>query len=83
MSAESPQHISITIHWHCACFVGLCKWQTLEDYEPDECDTDFTTEDSIETWIETQCSATCPRCGAELTQQYDEPEMTVNQITTQ
>lgn len=80
---KSKEDIPITLHWHCGCFVGPCKWHGTEDYEPDERDTDFTTEDSMEMWVEKQCSAECPRCGAELTQKYDKPEMTVNQILPQ
>lgn len=57
------------------CFVGAAKWQTLDDYEPDECDTAFETEDARESWDAVMCNATCPRCGAELTQRYDEPEL--------
>lgn len=72
--------VIITLHWHCGCYVGPCKWQNTEDYEPDDCDTDFDTEDTLENWTEGVCSAECPSCGAELTQEYDSPTMMVKAI---
>ncbi len=65
----------IRLSWHCMTYVGPAKWQTLEDYEPDECDTEFETEDVRENWDAVLCGATCPRCAADLTQCYDEPEL--------
>lgn len=70
---------SIRLSWHCGCYVGQAKWQNLDDYEPDECDTDFETDDhDRETWEEKSCTATCPKCGAELTQKSDDPELLPN-----
>lgn len=71
MSTES----TIKLSWRCMCFVGPCKWQTLDDYEPDECDTEFETEDARENWDAICCTATCPRCKADLTQKFDEPTL--------
>ena len=61
----------IIISWHCLHYVGQSKWQNTEDFEPDECDTEFETEDDFGNWREGFCSATCPTCGAELTQKHD------------
>ncbi len=70
---------SVRLRWHCGYYVGAAKWQNSEDYEPDDCDTDFETEDhDRETWEEKSCSATCPTCGAELTQKFDAPELLPN-----
>lgn len=75
-NSEMSADIPITLHWHCSCFVGPCKWHGTEDYEPDECNTDFTAEDTLENWDAGYCNAICPSCGAELTQKFDSPEMT-------
>lgn len=63
----------IKIRWVCQHFVGQAYWQNTEDYESDECDTEFTTEDLLDNWDEKCCSAICPNCKSELTQKYDEP----------
>ncbi len=68
----------VRLRWHCGCYVGKPKWQNLEDFEPDECNTDFETEDSQENWDEGCCNAECPSCGAELTQKFDAPELLTN-----
>jgi hypothetical protein len=60
--------------WHCGHYVGEAKWQNSEDFEPDDCNTDFETDDhEQEEWEAKMCSATCPTCGAELTQRHDAP----------
>ena len=61
------------IRWHCGYYVGPMKWQGTEVYEPDECGTEFDTEVSEEEWIYGDATAICPRCGAELYQDDDEP----------
>lgn len=40
----------ITVQWHCFYYIGSHKWQTTEIYEPDECDTEFVTLESKESW---------------------------------
>lgn len=67
----------VKISWYCGCYVGPYKWKFSGDWilEPDECCTEFNTEDTLENWNDKCCSATCPECGAELTQEYDDPQL--------
>ncbi len=65
----------IKIKWICGCYVGEPCWLNEDYYECDECDTEFETEDALDNWQEKMCSATCPNCGAELTQKYDNPKL--------
>lgn len=64
----------IKLRWYCGHYVGPAKWQNSEDFEPDECGTRFDTEDTRENWDACSCTATCPSCGAEMTQRHDDPE---------
>jgi hypothetical protein len=78
MSDVSESIQNPIIRWHCGYYVGPPKWHMgLADweYEPDECNTDFTTEFDEELWLAKLTSATCPKCDNDLSQKYDEPEL--------
>jgi len=62
----------IRIRWYCGHYVGPMKWQGTEDYEPDECETEFDTDVDKEEWNAGEAEATCPHCGAKLYQSEDE-----------
>jgi hypothetical protein len=65
----------VVIEWYCGHYVGPFRWKFSGDWilEPDECATTFTTEDTQQNWDDNCCTATCPECGAELSQEYDVP----------
>lgn len=65
----------VKVRWYCGYYVGEPKWQGLERYEPDECATEFDTEEDVDDWAEEICEAVCPSCGAELTQPWDSPQI--------
>lgn len=62
------------LKWYCDRFVGDYKWHGTEVYEPDDCDTEFVTEEDAEDYKENMCKAQCPKCGATLIQDWDEPK---------
>lgn len=64
------------VEWTCGHFVGPAHWKFSGDWikEPDECGHVFVTEEDDEEWAEGIVSATCPKCGADLSQKWDEPE---------
>ena len=64
---------TIKIGWYCSHYVSEPKWQTTEIFEPDTCDTVFETIESLEDWQNEDCEATCPKCGAPLSQTYNGP----------
>jgi len=65
----------VRIGWYCGYFVGPMKWHYGNDwyYEPDECATEFETEEDLSDWQEGYCQATCPTCGGTLEQSEAEP----------
>ena len=70
----------VTINWHCGYYVGEAHWHCGADwyYEPDECDTDFDTHDTLENLVETALDGAnlheeCPTCGADNNTADDEP----------
>lgn len=68
----------LRLFWYCGFYNGAPKWHRgIHDaiYEPDECMTEFETLEYVEDWHDEICTAICPRCGAELTQEYDSPEL--------
>ena len=77
MTEEEFDETEITVSWYCAQFVGPAKWKFSGDWilEPDECSTEFETEDIQQNWDDECCLATCPSCGVELTQEYDVPQL--------
>lgn len=54
------------LRWLCMRFVGSPRWQNTEVYEPDECGTEFVTDE--------QDFVTCPGCKEELSVEDDCPE---------
>jgi hypothetical protein len=68
------QNTIIKVHWYCSFFVGCLKWQSTEVYEPDECDTAFTTVALLNDWEDETVEAVCPRCKNILYQAYNHPE---------
>ena len=67
----------VKISWYCRLAVGEPKWHGTEYYEPDECENEFEeVVDADE--LEYGCYSTiCPKCGGELTQEFDEPTIEV------
>lgn len=72
---------TVKAKWYCSYYVGDYKWQSTEIYEPDECDTEFITEVSLEDWNDIWASAECPKCGATLWQ-YDGMGVLVDDLPT-
>jgi len=62
--------------WLCGHYVGPPQWRFSGDwvFEPDECGEEFETEHTEEELEEEVITATCPKCGAELTLDLDWPE---------
>lgn len=65
----------IKVGWYCSFYVGSPKWQTLDDYESDECDTYFETIEDEDLWDEKGCRTECPKCHSKLWQGDEEPEL--------
>ncbi len=70
---SSPNTVSV--HWFCGYYVGPFKWQNLEDYEPDECESQFETEEEKELWDANLCNVECPICHNLLYQSDDHAEL--------
>jgi ssDNA-binding Zn-finger/Zn-ribbon topoisomerase 1 len=64
------------IRWYCGHYYGPAYWKEYDDwvFEPDECGEEFETECDEEEWDDGSALAQCPKCGAKLTQQDDQPE---------
>ena len=63
------------VSWHCSMTVGITS-SAYGDYE-NECDCDFETDVDEEDWQDNYASAICPKCGGELLQDYDEPQIVI------
>ena len=63
------------VSWHCSMTVGITS-SAYGDFE-NECDCDFETDVDEEDWQDHCASAICPKCGGELWQDYDEPEIVI------
>jgi hypothetical protein len=63
----------VHLQWHCSTTLGI-KSSPYGDYEI-ECDCDFDTYADKDEYLEESVSATCPSCGNELWQSYDEPHV--------
>lgn len=63
----------VKVLWFCGTTTGPPEWQGTEFYECPTCETEFETLEPLEDWKEEACFATCPSCGAELSQSEDEP----------
>jgi hypothetical protein len=74
--------IIVKIAWYCCHYVGSSKWKWSGDWvlEPDECCTDFETEDTKANWDDNCCTAICPNCGADLYQEDDGAELIEKRI---
>ena len=53
------------IKWYCGSF----------SFDRNECGYEFVTDVNDDDWDMERTSAVCPRCGAELIQKYDLPEV--------
>ena len=60
---------TIKVKWYCGCYVGPPKWQSLDIYEPDECEAEGEIEVERRDWEERCVETVCTRCGALLIQQ--------------
>ena len=76
MSAQTETPM-VKVKWYCGCYFGAPKWRFSGDWvkEPDECGEEFETECDKAEWDDKSVSAKCPKCGSELTQEYDHPEL--------
>ena len=76
MSAQ-VQNSTVRVSWFCGHYYGAPKWRFSGDWvkEPDECCEEFETEHDKAEWDDGSVTAKCPKCGAELTQQDDSPEI--------
>ena len=63
----------VRVKWYCGHYTGEPKWHGTDVEEPDDCETEFETEEQLCEWEQNCCTATCPNCGAELTQDMDVP----------
>ncbi len=66
---------TVKIRWNCFLFFGAPKWHGTDIYEPDECGNEFDTVEDRAEWDEKTCTAVCPKCGGQLTQRDDHPEL--------
>lgn len=64
---------TVEVLWHCCHNV---RWNGFFA-EPDECNTEFKTTETLLDWNDGAVYATCPSCGAELNVDDDEPEMRI------
>ena len=68
---------TIRVKWYCGHSFGAPKWHFSGDWvkEPDECCAEFETECDKDEWDDNSLTAVCPKCGTELRQQDDQPEI--------
>ena len=69
--------------WVCGNYYGPPEWRRCWGdwcYEPDDCGGEIETEVDPEEWEAEECGAVCPKCGAELTQKYDCPELVKEEV---
>lgn len=80
MSASSDKP-TVRVDWHCGHYRWDLGVSSSVDYgcEPPDCDTDFTTTESLEDWDARTCSAECPACHSQLSQVMDNPELSDEQ----
>lgn len=61
----------VEVRIYCGLFAGPPRWQSTEDYEPDECRQEGVMRVDRREWQEGCVSIVCSGCGAELYQTDD------------
>jgi hypothetical protein len=70
----------VKLTWYCGHFVGPCKWQNLDTFEPDECCAEGETEADLDDWECGVVMVKCSSCGAELWQEQDHFQLVKGEV---